>query len=193
MIADGLGPAGLLVLFATVAFGSIVPVLPTGAAVSAAAVLARTEHPWELLLVLLVGAAGAYLGDIVSYAVLRLTGRSLAQRIGWLRSDDPDRALTRLRAGIEAHELRTLLLSRLIPGGRIPVLLAAALGGYPWIRFASADIAASLLWCAVYAAIGLIGNSIFPNTTVALIVVIVVALLLTAMTQVVQRRTGRAR
>ncbi len=190
-MADGLGPTGLLVLFATVAFGSIVPVLPTGAAVSAAAVLARTEHQWELVLVLLIGAAGAYLGDIVSYAVLRLAGRSLAERIGWLGRDDPDRALTRLRSSIEAHELRTLLLSRLIPGGRIPVLLAAALGGYPWIRFTSADIAASLLWCAVYAAIGLIGNSIFPNTTVALIVVIVVALLLTVVAQMVQRHRQR--
>lgn len=185
---SGLGPAGLLVLFGTVAFGSIVPVLPTGAAVSAAAVLARTEHPWEMILVFVMGAGGAYLGDIVTYAVLRLAGRSLAERVGWLSRQDPEGNLARLRRSIEAHELRTLLLSRLIPGGRIPVLLAAALGGYPWIRFASADIAASLLWCAVYGVIGLVGNSIFPNTTIALTVVVVVALLLTAVTKVVQRR-----
>ncbi len=188
MMPSGLGPTGLLVLFATVAFGSIVPVLPTGAAVSAAAVLARTEHPWEMILVFALGAGGAYLGDIVTYAVLRLAGRSLAERVGWLSRQDPEGSLARLRRNIEAHELRTLLLSRLIPGGRIPVLLAAALGGYPWIRFASADIAASLLWCAVYGVIGLVGNSIFPTTWIALTVVVVAALLLTAVTKVIQRR-----
>ena len=190
-MSGGLGVAGLLILFGTVAFGSILPVLPTGAAVSAAAVLAQVERPWELVLVLLFGAAGAYVGDIVSYAVLWAAGPRLAQRVGWLRAADPDGALARIRAGIEAHELRTLLLSRLVPGGRIPVLLAASLGGYPWIRFATADIAASLLWSAAYSAIGIIGNSLLPNQTVALVVVIVVAILSTAVAQLVQRTRQR--
>lgn len=187
-MTGGLGLTGLLVLFGTVAFGSIIPVLPTGAAVSAAAVLAKTEHPWELLLVLALGAAGAYVGDLVSYAVLRAAGTSLAERVGWLGRENQQTTLARLRAGIEAHELRTLLLSRLIPGGRIPVLLAAALGGYPWIRFASADIAASILWCAVYGTIGVVGDSLLPSTTTALVVVVLAALLLTALTQMLQRR-----
>ncbi|TWP35619.1 hypothetical protein FGL98_13420 [Leekyejoonella antrihumi] len=140
-----------------------------------------------MLFVLLFGAAGAYLGDLVSYAVLRAAGPPLAERVGWLRADDPDGALARIRTGIEAHELRTLLLSRLVPGGRIPVLLAASLGGYPWIRFASADIAASLLWSTAYAVIGIIGNSLLPNTTIALIVVVAAAMLLTVVMQLVQR------
>lgn len=184
----GLGLSGLLILCGTVLFGSVLPVLPTGAAVSAAAVLARTEHPWELVLVWAFAAAGAYLGDVATYGALRATGPRLAQRIGWLQRDSPREALARIRSGIERHELRTLLLSRLVPGGRIPVLLAAALGGYPWIRFASADIAASLLWSACYAAIGIIGHSVLPNTTVALVVVVLASVILTAAAQAVHRR-----
>ncbi len=42
-----LGLATLLVLFGVVAFGAVVPVLPTGAAVSSAAVLARSDHAWR--------------------------------------------------------------------------------------------------------------------------------------------------
>jgi hypothetical protein len=51
--------------------------------------------------------------------------------------------LDRIQRQLEVHELRTLLLSRLFPGGLLPVLLAAAMGGYPWRRFAVADIEAA--------------------------------------------------
>ena len=92
-MAEGIGPVGLLILFGFVAFGSIIPVVPTGAAVSGAAVLARAEHPWELVLVVAFGAAGAYAGDVVTYGVLHRAGAPLAQRIGWLQKDDPQAAL----------------------------------------------------------------------------------------------------
>ncbi|MEO9323806.1 VTT domain-containing protein [Nocardioides sp. C4-1] len=177
-MSDGLGALGLLTLLAVVAFGAVVPVVPTGAAVSAAAVLARAEHPWELVLVVAAGGAGAYLGDVVTYAVLRRAGAPLAQRVGWLRADDPDGAIQHLRARLEADEVRALLLSRLVPGGRVPVLLAAALGGYPLARFASANVAAAGLWAAVYAAVGIVGDALIPDPTVALVAVVVVALLL---------------
>ncbi|WP_139983269.1 DedA family protein [Nocardioides litoris] len=177
MNAD-LGLAGLAALFGVVAFGAVVPVVPTGAAVSAAAVLARAEQPWELVLVVLVGGAGAWVGDVITYAVLRLAGRPLAQRIGWLGADDPDGALQHLRARLEADEVRSLLLSRLVPGGRVPVLLAAALGGYPVARFASADVAAALLWAGVYATVGIVGDALIPDPMVALVVVVVAAVVL---------------
>lgn len=187
----GVAAVGLPVLFASVAFGSIIPVIPTGAAVSAAAVVAQTRDPWAIVLVVLVGAAGAYAGDLVTYAVLRMAGEPLAQRVGWLNRDDPKGTLARLRARIESHELRTLLLSRLIPGGRIPVLLAASLGGYPWLRFASAAVASTLLWSTLYTAIGVVGNTLLPSTTVALVVAVVAALLVTVLTQIVLRRVRR--
>lgn len=191
-MTEGLGPLGLLAVFAFVAFGSIIPVVPTGAAVSGAAVLARSEHPWELILVIGVGAAGAYVGDITTYGVLRLAGEPLARRVGWLRADDPEAALQRLRAGIEQHELRTLLVSRLVPGGRIPVLLAAALGGYPWQRYVSAAVLATLLWSTTYTLIGLIGDSLFPDAQAAVIAAVVGALLVTLLAQGIQRwRAGR--
>src|SRR4051794_30551199 len=76
---------GLASLWAVVAFGAIVPVVPTGAAVSAAAVLALHRHSATVALVVLVGAGGAYAGDIVMYAVCRWGGERLARRLRWLR------------------------------------------------------------------------------------------------------------
>src|SRR5207245_586321 len=139
---------------AVVAFGAVVPIVPTGAAVSVAAVLAVEDHWYLLPVVVGVGALGAYVGDLVVYAALRVAGDQLSSHVAWLRQDARQAALARFHQQIERHEVRTLLLSRLLPAGRIPVLLAAALGGYPFRRYAIADIGAAVLWSAVYAAIG---------------------------------------
>lgn len=192
-MADGLGLVGLLTLFAAVAFGAVVPVVPTGAAVSAAAVLARTEQPWEVVVVVLVGAAGAWCGDLTTYAVLRGAGAPLAQRVGWLHADDPNGTLQHLRQRLEADEVRSLLLSRLVPGGRVPVLLAAALGGYPLRRFASADVAAALLWALVYAVIGFVGDLLIPDPTLAVVVVVGVAVVVGLALPLLKRLTGARR
>lgn len=190
-MTDGLGLMGLLAVFGFVMFGSIIPIVPTGAAVSGAAVLARAGHPWELLLVLLVGAAGAYSGDVVTYGVLRRAGEPLAQRVGWLQKDDPQTALRRIRTNIERHEIRTLLISRLVPGGRVPVLVAAALGGYPWQKYVSAAVLATLLWSTTYTVIGMLGDSLFADPQAAIIAAVVAAIALTLAAQTVSARRKR--
>lgn len=193
MSGDHVSLATLAVLFGVVAFGAIVPVLPTGAAVSSAAVLASSEHAWEVLLVVAVGAAGAYVGDLVTYAALRRAGEPLARRVGWLH-DDPDDGsrLSRLRERIEHAEVRTLLVSRLVPGGRVPVLLVAALTGYPWYRYVSAAAVAATLWSTVYAAVGVLGDGIFDDDRTALVVAVVGALLLSLLPQLVARLRHRS-
>jgi membrane protein DedA with SNARE-associated domain len=182
-----LGLGGLIGLYALVSLGAVVPVVPTGALVSAGAVLAAVERPWEIVLVVAVGAAGAYTGDLVTYVVLRRAGTPLAQRLGWLHAEDPDGALRRLRTRLEHNEVRSLLLSRLVPGGRIPVLLVAALGGYPTARFASANVAAAALWSVAYAAIGVLGNWLVPDPGLALALVVLVVLAVGVLPGLVRR------
>jgi membrane protein DedA with SNARE-associated domain len=148
-------------LFAVVAFGAIIPVVPTGAAVSGAATLAFHEHhPLTIVLVIAFGAAGAYVGDLAMYAMCRFGGEQLARRLRWLR-DEEHLASVKLR--LQRTQVPVLLVSRLIPGGRVPVLLAAAFVGLPWRTFVVANAPACLLWAVVYAAIGVAGGSIFPK------------------------------
>lgn len=193
MSADHFGPAALLVLFGVVAFGAVVPVLPTGAAVSSAAVLARADHAWEVLIVVAVGAAAAYVGDLVTYAALRRAGAPLARRVGWLHEGDEHSRPARLRERIERAEIRTLLVSRLVPGGRVPVLLVAALTGYPWYRYVGAAAVAAALWSAVYASIGVLGEGLFEDDRTALLVAVGGALLLTLIPQAVRSLRHRRR
>jgi len=148
-------------LFAVVSFGAIVPVVPTGAAVSGAATLAFHEHhPLTIVLVIAAGAAGAYAGDLVMYGMCRFGGEQLARRLRWLRDEEH---LSAVKVRLQKSPIPVLLVSRLIPGGRVPVLLAAAFVGLSWRIFVVANAPACALWAGVYAGIGVAGGSIFPR------------------------------
>jgi membrane protein DedA with SNARE-associated domain len=83
-----IGFGALAWLFAVVAFGAVVPVVPTGAAVSGAAAVAAHNRPLTVVLVIAAGALGAYAGDLVMYAMCRVGGEQLARRLRWLRDEE---------------------------------------------------------------------------------------------------------
>ncbi|MEV6304014.1 VTT domain-containing protein [Actinoplanes sp. NPDC051861] len=161
-------------LFVVVGFGAIVPIVPTGAAVSGAAALAFHEHPFTIGFVVAAGAAGAYVGDLVMYAMCRFGGEQLARRLRWLRDEEH---LGNVKERLKAKQVPVLLVSRLIPGGRVPVLLAAAFVGLSWRTFVVANAPACALWSGVYATIGLAGGSIFPEPWQGVVAAIVLILI----------------
>src|SRR6185437_15037647 len=162
-------------LLGVVAFGAIIPIVPTGAAVSGAAALAFHEHhPITILLVILFGAAGAYCGDLVMYGMCRIGGEQLARRLRWLRDEEH---LASVKHRLEKSQVPVLLVSRLIPGGRVPVLLAAAFAGIPWRTFVVANLPACLLWSSVYAAIGVAGGSIFARPWEGVVAAVILILI----------------
>jgi membrane protein DedA with SNARE-associated domain len=174
----------LFALAGAVLIGAVLPVLPTGAAVSTGAVLASHSNPIGLVGVLIAGAGGAYVGDLIVYAGCRFGGERLAKRVGWLRDNA---SLDALRDRLAEHEIGVLLTSRLIPGGRVPVLLAAGLAGYKWERFALVDLTASSLWAAVYMAIGLLGYVLFDKPWQGVVAAIVLVVLTTVVSALIQR------
>jgi membrane protein DedA with SNARE-associated domain len=169
-------------LFGVVCFGAIIPVVPTGAAVSGAAALAfHEDHPVTMVLVVASGAAGAYVGDLVMYAMCRFGGEKLARRLRWLRDEEH---LAAVKERLRRSQIPVLLVSRLLPGGRVPVLLAAAFLGLPWRTFVVANAPACMLWSVVYAAIGVVGGSIFPEPWQSVLAAVILVLLIS---QVVSR------
>jgi membrane protein DedA with SNARE-associated domain len=183
-VIDTLGASGWL--FLVVAFGAIVPIVPTGAAVSGTAALAFHGHPYLITVVVTAGAAGAYLGDLVVYAMCRSGGEKLARRLRWLRDEEH---LTGVKERLRARQVPVLLVSRLIPGGRVPVLLAAAFAGISWRTFVVANLPACALWSVLYAAIGLAGGSIFGEPWQGVVAALVLILLVNrAITWISKRR-----
>lgn len=176
----------LAVLFGVVAVGSTVPILPTGAAVSATAVVAAHRSPLALLAVVAVGGIGAYCGDGATFALCRAGGEALTRRLGLLRQ--PWRLAETVRDRLTTQPVTALLISRLVPGGRIPVLLTAAVVGLSWRRFILANVAACTLWSSTYAAIGLLGRTVFPQPWQGVVAALVIVLAVTQTATWLRRR-----
>jgi membrane protein DedA with SNARE-associated domain len=173
-----------------VAFGAIVPVIPTGAAVSGAAALAFHDQPLLVLPVIAAGAAGAYVGDLVMYAMCRAGGEQLARRLRWLRDEEH---LAAVKERLLKSQMPVLLVSRLLPAGRVPVLLAAAFLGLSWRTFVVANAPACVLWSVVYAAIGVAGGSIFAEPWEGVVAAIVLVLIISQVVGLISRRRAARR
>jgi membrane protein DedA with SNARE-associated domain len=182
--------AGLASTFALVLIGSILPVVPTGAVVSATAVVAAHRDPLTPALVIAAGAIAAYLGDGVVYALCRRGGEAVTRRLHL--SARPVQAAEAVRRRLLRRPVTVLMVSRLVPAGRIPVLLAAALVDVPWRRFLAANAPACLLWSASYAAIGVLGGAVFPEPWQGVLAVILLVLLVTQAASMIQRRRQEA-
>ena len=163
-------------LFLGVSVGAVLPVIPTGVLVSAAAAAALySDHPLAVVLVLAVAAMAALLGDVALFAICSSGGSRL---VGWLRRRVDDEQLERTHQRLAGHRVGVLVLSRLTPGGRIPVMLASVLVGLSWRWFLAGDAVAVAAWSVTYAAIGIVGGSLFdePWQGVALAVGLVLAI-----------------
>ncbi|MBM9439634.1 VTT domain-containing protein [Streptomyces bryophytorum] len=153
-------------LFLLVSLGALVPVVPTGAIVSSAAVVAfHQTDPFALLGVFCVAAFAALLGDVGLY-LLGLRGVRSRGGSRWLRrlQDRVDEhTLDTAQRRLDEHGAAVLVLSRLLPGGRIPVMVACLMSEMPLRRFVRGDVAACLAWAATYQLIGILGGSLFPE------------------------------
>ncbi|GGO36361.1 membrane protein [Streptomyces lasiicapitis] len=155
-------------LFLLVVLGALVPVVPTGALVSSAAVVAfhQTDtSPFALLVVFGVAALAAFVGDMGLYWLGR---RGMRSKNGsrWLeaiRDRAPAERLRMAQVRLDDHGVLVLVLSRLVPAGRIPVMLACLLAKMPLRRFARGNLPACLAWAVTYQLIGILGGSLFKE------------------------------
>ncbi|CAM5245507.1 DedA family protein OS=Streptomyces alboniger OX=132473 GN=CP975_30365 PE=3 SV=1 [Streptomyces alboniger] len=181
-------------LFLLVVIGALVPVVPTGALVSSAAVVALHQTaPFSMLAVFVVAASAAFLGDVALYWLGR---RGMRSKNGsrWLeaiRDRAPEERLAQAQAKLKDHGVLVLVLSRLVPAGRIPVMLACLLAKMPLRRFARGDLPACLAWAATYQVIGILGGSLFKEPWEGVVVAVVLTLLL-SLAPAAWRRVRRA-
>ena len=180
---------GYPVLFGGVLLGSIVPVVPTGAVVGAGAAFAVTAHELNLVLVVLLATLGAWAGDLVTFAICRFGGPSAVRWVA--RGQHADR-IEEVRDQFRRHGWQIVVVGRLLPAGRIPVLLAAGALAYPWRRLLPASLLAAFLWAVAYAALGVVSGGIFDSPLIAVLLATVLVLLVGAVLNVVGARRRRA-
>lgn len=182
------GRAGYLVLAVGVLVGSIVPVVPTGAVVGAAAAVAMTSSVLSLPLVLLIAALAALAGDLVTFAVARAGSEAVVGRL--VRGQTPQR-LERMRALFARRGWLLVMVGRIVPAGRIPVLVAAAAMGQAWRRLVPAVSVGAALWALLYGLLGVLTGGVFDSPLVAALVATVLVLLVGGVSALVGRWRAR--
>jgi membrane protein DedA with SNARE-associated domain len=180
---------GYPVIFGGVLIGSIVPILPTGAVVGAGAALAMTGQ-LNLALVVLLSLAGALVGDLVTFAAGR-GGRGPMTRFFERRQSAEKLAAAREKFVQKGWLL--VVIGRMVPAGRIPVLLAAGALDYPWRRLVPAAAGACLLWAVAYALLGVVSGGLFDNPLVATLIATMLILVIALVVGLVSRRREQKR
>ncbi len=181
---------GYSVLFGGVLLGSIIPVVPTGAIVGAAAAFAMTSDSFGLPIVLVLSTAAAFLGDLVTFAICRFGGPTAVRWVA--RGQHADR-IEEVRDQFRRHGWQIIVIGRLLPAGRIPVLLAAGALSYPWRRLIPASALGCLVWAVAYALLGVVSGGVFDSPLVATLLATLLILVVSAVINLVAAQRRRAK
>jgi membrane protein DedA with SNARE-associated domain len=138
---------------------------------------------------------GIWLGDLGLYSLARCLRRPILQR-QWVARFADATAIERCQEKFNQHGSLTLLVSRFVPGTRLPTYLAAGLLSMPPVRFALMTALAAFLWIGgIFAITKLLGSqtliwfSFFHGKIAA---IVFTALLLVGILVIIRKLRGAA-
>lgn len=146
----------LLIMFATAVIDGFFPPIPSEMVlVAAAAVAASAGDTSTVLLLCLVAAIGAAIGDNIAYAIGSALGTT---RFRWMRGPRISAAFVRAQRALEHRGTPVILGARYIPVGRVVVNMSAGALRYPWRRFLPISAVAGVTWAIYSAGIGILAG-----------------------------------
>ncbi|WP_298324301.1 DedA family protein [Haloactinopolyspora sp.] len=179
------------ILFAIAAIDAFFPAVPSESLVITAGVFAASGEP-NLLFVILAGAAGAFVGDHISYAIGRTAGTRFRHRLE--RGKRAGASFGWAARMLEQRGGLILVVARYIPGGRTAVTLTAGTVEYPLRKFSSFDAIAALSWGTYSGMIGYLGGKAFEeNPLLGLAVGLGVALSITGIVELTRHQVAKRR
>ena len=156
ILAAAGSPWVLLATAALVIIDGIIPLVPSESIViGLAAIGVGTGHP-ALLLLGLVAATSAWVGDNLAYEIGRAIGIT---RFGWMRKPWFANAMTKAAVALDRRVSSAVLAGRFVPGGRVAVSLVAGATRIPRRVYRPLTVASSSLWAAYSLLIGTIGGA----------------------------------
>ena len=180
-----------LIIFAIAVLDSVLPIVPSETLVIIGGVSAGLGNLW-IPLVIVVAAAGAFIGDNLSYFI----GREASD---WVtrRQTRTDKGAARMAKIVEqVHERGGLLLitARFIPGGRTALTLSCGVTKQPRRWFIGWAAVAAVIWGNYAALLGFIGGKSFEdNHTLAFIIAFISAFSITLVIELVRWLLKRTR
>lgn len=180
-----------LVVFAVVLVDAFFPPVPSESVVIAAAAAAVAVGTPALPLIIACAAAGAIVGDNLTYAIGR---RVPIDRIRLLRARRMASALDRARRGIHARAGVLVLSARYVPVGRVAVNLMAGASRLPVRRFLLLSTAAGVSWALYSVTVGVVAaHWLGGNAFLAMVVGIVLGVGAGVVIDALLRRSARRR
>jgi membrane protein DedA with SNARE-associated domain len=178
---------GYYAVFALIALESMGIPLPGETALIAAALYAGTTHHLSIVLLAVIAASAAVIGDNAGYWIGRTGGQRLAERYG--RYVGLDRAKLKVGRYLFArHGVKVVFFGRFVAVLRTFAAFFGGVSKMHWPHFLVANAAGGLLWASFYAfgayALGNAASSVGNTIT---IVGYVVAGVLTVATIVIAR------
>ncbi|KRC61513.1 hypothetical protein ASE14_11700 [Agromyces sp. Root81] len=146
----------LLVMFSTAVIDGFFPPIPSETVLVAAAAVAASAGDFPTVLLLcLVAAIGAMIGDNIAYAIGRAVGTT---RFRWMRGQRVSAAFARAQRTLAYRGTTVLLGARYIPVGRVVVNMTAGAVRYPLRRFVPVSAVAGVTWAMYSAGIGIVAG-----------------------------------
>jgi membrane-associated protein len=157
------------VIFVIAFLDSVIPIVPSETTVIIGGVAAAsTENPapYSLILVIVAGAIGAFLGDNTAYSIGRKWSPSFERRAA--RKEKFRRRLDWARAQIRARGGLLLITARFIPGGRTALTISSGITRQPRPWFLGWTAIAATIWATYAAGLAyIIGDALKDDHTVA--------------------------
>ena len=148
-------------VFAFAALDAFFPLVPSESLVISAGVFAASGTEPKLVPIILAAAAGAFVGDHISYFIGRTAGRRLMDRAA--EGSRKQRAFRQAHKLIEQRGGVILVVCRYIPGARTAITLTAGAVRYELRKFSFFDGIAALSWGIYSAMVGYIGGEAFEE------------------------------
>ena len=146
----------------------------------------------SLPLVILAGAAGAVIGDNISYGLGTLVGERTVKK--WFVGEKAHKRFEWAERTLDERGAYIIIIARFIPGGRTAVTFSAGyVHSLAWRRFIVYDVVAGLIWATYGALLGYFGGKTFENhpllgVALALGIALSVGVLIEAVRHFRQRR-----
>ncbi len=188
----------LALLFVIALLDSIVPIVPSefsviaGGVSAGAGTLIDGQPVLSIVLVIILGALGAYVGDSLAYWIGQRSDKALKNL--FFRGEKGSERLFATGEQIRKRGGMLLITARFIPGGRTAMTFSCGLTGQPFLTwFTRWDLLATTLWASYAGLLGYFFASTIENPSTALWLAFGFALSVTLGIEVIRWGLGRLR
>lgn len=150
-----------LIVFAIAAIDAFFPAVPSETTAIAAGVIAGTGG-LAVEVVIVAAAAGAILGDNISFSAGHFFGDRVVRR--YFQGEKAQKRLAWAETTLDERGPYLIVVARFIPGGRtITTFTCGLTESMPWRRFIVFDAVAGAIWGAYAVLLGYFGGRTFEE------------------------------